>query len=519
MMLKKLFFSMAVLFATTCFAQQVIWSTPIDLSTSNSNTPDIKINENDIAVAVWVWNNGSFNVIQERHSFDGGINWTPPQVISTSTTHSRRPKVALNDNNLAIVLWGERDPSNDYRITESHCTLGVTSWTPRKYLSTAGNDSDYPKIALNNQGHAIGVWQYYNGSNYRIESNHSLDGSVNWTGNTFLSPNLFNAFEPEIAMNNNDQAIVLMRRNDGSNNLAEENHTSNAGASWSGANTLSDIGKDTNEISVDINESGIGLATWKISSGTPVYVQVRQTINAGNTWQPVINLNSSTNPFYFTQVQINDNNKAVATWALSDGSNPLLQTEYSIDGGANWSSPYFIPPLRATQKYPVLAMNNENIVAAFYGLDDGSDYLTQCAVSFDGGVTWPSTETISLAGADSTEFQITMNEKNIILGIWERNNAIQISYPISISYLNTATNTFTQRSLFQNQIINEITWDNLSYASYYKVYADANLTDLVYQGKDPYFYGGVKKGESKSYYIVYVDNTGNESLPTIVTIP
>ena len=80
-MVKNIFFIMTLIFVGLCHSQQVIWSTPqnISLSGHHSGSAQVVVNENRIAVAVWKSQIAGHDVIRESHSTDGGASWSPPR--------------------------------------------------------------------------------------------------------------------------------------------------------------------------------------------------------------------------------------------------------------------------------------------------------------------------------------------------------------------------------------------------------------------------------------------------------
>jgi hypothetical protein len=87
------------------------------------------------------------------------------------------------------------------------------------------------------------------------------------------------------------------------------------------------------------------------------------------------------------------------------------------------------------------------------------------------------------------------------------------SFPSSLTpYGKTKTTSF----LFQKDMVDEIYWNAIDTANYYKIY-DSNF-NLLYQGTDLRYYVHGEKESARKYYISWVGNSG-ESEKISLTIP
>ena len=522
-MLKNIFFIMTLIFIGICHSQQITWSSPYDLSASGEDNKQAKlmVNENGTAVAIWIRSDGTHDRIQESHSSNGGATWSTPKFISDAGQNADSPALAIN-NNVVIAVW-TRYNSTHYIIQEKHSTNGGIGWSTAQDLSLSGQNASAPDIALNDIGKSVVVWTRYDGSDWVIQERHSADGGASWPNPpTQRSTGGQDSYIPKVAMNNSDETIVIWQRSDSTHNLIRECYSPNAGTNWIGPQVLSTPGQNAAEAQVIINNNGVGIVVWKRNNGLYDVVQSIRSPDAGASWVALTDLSISTQDSYFPEIALNDNNNAVAIWTTYNGANYILKRKYSTDGGATWSAVYDLTPLgQSAQKYPQIVMNNNDVVVPFWALNNGTNFIAQAAVSFDGGISWAPTQDLSAPGQNTQSHQITMNNnRRDIIGIWRRSNGTNdIIQEVHVITLSVSGNQFSKRSLFQNQIVNELLWDAEPAAIFYRVYANVALTDLIYEGTDLYHYDGVKKGQIKTYYIVWVDGSGNESSPAVVNIP
>ena len=517
-MLKNIFFIMTLIFVGICHSQQITWSKPFTLSQTGlfAAEPEIMVNENGTIIAVWSINNGTNFVIQASRSTDGGRTWTNPQDLSETIAgeDARNPRLAINDNDAAIVIWEKRVGAN-IRVQRSYSTNGGVSWSSPPVEISPPGDADSTKLVFNNNGNAVAVWRLLSGGIYETEVSRSPDNGNNWSTTT-LSPIGITTENPDVCLNNSDEAIAIWEQTVGLDVLIRERHSANAGVSWTPVTDISPAGDDYTQGKIALNENSVGIVVWKIMSAGIQTVQMRNTLDAGVSWKPVQDLSVSQVGLYTPFITINNSNHAVAFWTRNISGNPIPETSYTKDSGGNWSTPRILSPNDSINDHPEITMNNNDIVVPLYAQKINAQLITQTSASFDGGVNWTIPQYISQPGADENFHDVTANDSNVILGIWDRDGIIQVSYA---TIINLSSSQFSQRSVFQNQLVNGITWQPSAGSILYRVYSDPSLTDLLYEGTDLYYYDGAKKGQSKTYYFVLVDSNGNESIAEVVTIP
>ena len=83
---------------------------------------------------------------------------------------SSRPQVAIDTNGNALAVWRQSDGTR-YNIWANRYTAG-TGWGTAALIETdnAGNAFD-PQVAIDTNGNALAVWQQYDGTRYNIWAN------------------------------------------------------------------------------------------------------------------------------------------------------------------------------------------------------------------------------------------------------------------------------------------------------------------------------------------------------------
>jgi uncharacterized protein YheU (UPF0270 family) len=126
--------------------------------------------------------------------------------------------VALSDNGEAVIVWGQSDGSTG-QIFRSEFRNG--SWTDPENgsdnISPDGQAAASPQVALNDNGEAVIVWYQSDGSKNQIFRSEYRDGL--WKDpkdlSDNLSPNGEYALIPQVGLNNNWDAVIVWQQFDG----------------------------------------------------------------------------------------------------------------------------------------------------------------------------------------------------------------------------------------------------------------------------------------------------------------
>lgn len=264
------------------------WSDPLDLMDNISPdgadavSPKVALSNNGEAVIVWQQSVGLDQQIF-RVERRGGV-WTEVQDlddnISPDGTIATQPQVVMNDHGEAIVVWRQTDGSTD-QIFLSEYRNGV--WTDPADLSDNispdGVDGDEhaetPQVAVDNQGDAVVVWTQYGGEQgglstriYRSERRegewmHPVDLSDS------ISPFGSNAMDPDVAMNNLGEALIVWRQSD--NQTFQTFLSEYRNGEWKDPQSLDDNislnGPPISEPRVVMNDVGDAVIVWVQSDG------------------------------------------------------------------------------------------------------------------------------------------------------------------------------------------------------------------------------------------------------------
>jgi mRNA-degrading endonuclease HigB of HigAB toxin-antitoxin module len=325
-------FTFATPLANSASYDVTILTSPINQNCTCTNGTGIICEANVSDVEVTCVNKGW------THPFDLTDN------ISPDAEDASVPKVAMDRNGNAIITWLESDGSND-QIFMSEYRSGTWSHPLdlADNISPNGQHAYNPQVAMDNNGNAIITWEQSDGSNVQIFKSEYRSGGWTHPANLAdnISPNGQNARYPEVAMDNNGNAIIAWYQSDGSNKQIFMSEYRSG--TWSHpldlADNISPDGQDAYDPQVAMDDNGNAIIAWYQSDGTKMQIFMSEYRSGGWAYPADLADNISPDGEHVSdpQVAMDDNGNAIITWAQSDGSNwQIFKSEYRSGG---WSHP------------------------------------------------------------------------------------------------------------------------------------------------------------------------------------
>ncbi|WP_457631877.1 hypothetical protein [Oceanithermus desulfurans] len=242
------------------------WTTPADLSDhlnsagTSAFRPNVAMNASGDALVAWWRYDGSFPVYGSEFR-DG--SWSVPIDLSNSVdfgSYYDPPQVALNGAGDAIVLWS---PGVIFKAERQN-----DSWTTPTDISDYLTRGDRARVALNDTGEAVAVWEQLDGATNRVYKAERQAGS--WTMPVDLADHLSlagtsPAYYPQVALNDAGDAVVVWMQQDGAGN-DQIYKAERRGGSWTTpvdlADHLSFAGGDAASLQVALNDAGDAVVVW-----------------------------------------------------------------------------------------------------------------------------------------------------------------------------------------------------------------------------------------------------------------
>src|SRR3989338_256576 len=126
-----------------------ISGTQLSASGQDAETPQLALNSNRQAVAIWSRSNGTNKIIQTCEKPSGG-KWSTPFDLSAEGQDAASPQIMMNPSGQAVALWVRSDGTTT-RIQAAMKLFGGT-WSTPVSLSASSQNAYLPLLALNDAG-------------------------------------------------------------------------------------------------------------------------------------------------------------------------------------------------------------------------------------------------------------------------------------------------------------------------------------------------------------------------------
>jgi hypothetical protein len=280
------------------------WTPAVNLSIGtalHSYSPKIILDNNGNINMVWesligeTTNEINYEVLYSR-STDNGATWTAPLMITHNFTDSRFPDITVDASGVLYVLWTE-EGSSSYDIYFTRSIDNGATWS--QHLNLTGNYafSSMPRIAVDSNGVLYSVWHsndpfVNNGINYIVYT-YSTTGGDSWTTPRVISNNVVHATVPDIALDTAGTIYLVWQEYDTSTSDIIFTSSGDYGNTWSQQISISAPSAFSVQPAIAIDTVGNLNVVWcdQITiSGTNNDVHFARSINAGETWAPLLNL-------------------------------------------------------------------------------------------------------------------------------------------------------------------------------------------------------------------------------------
>jgi len=416
------------------------WKYPTSLTDNispdgqNANSPKVAMDNKGNAIITWSQSDGS-HTQTFKSEYRNGI-WTNPSSLSDNISLDGQDiygtRVAMDNNGNAIIAWYQSDGANT-QVFKSEYRGGA--WTNPINLidniSPNGQNVYDVGVAMDNNGNAIITWRQYDGSYYRIFKSEYRGGV--WTNPVLLTDNISpggtTAYDPQVAMDDNGNAIITWRQSDGANYQIFMSEYRNG--VWTNPTSLTDNispdGQSAFGPQVAMDNNGNAIITWYQSNGTNEHIYKSEY--RGGVWHHPTDLTDSISQDVwsanasFPQVAMDDNGNAIITWQQDDNvpKTQIFKSEYR---GGVWHNPLNpsdnISPNGQNASSPQVAMdNNGNAIITWYQSDGSYNQIFKS--EYRGGVWYnPSnlTDNISPDGQNAYNPQVVMDNNGNAIIVW-----------------------------------------------------------------------------------------------------
>jgi len=315
-------------------------------STGNARRPEIAVDGNGNAVVIWTSDDGIRKDLWANR-YVKGAGWGKAELIETNNTGSVKgggptggPRVAMNEDGDAIAVWNQDDGIRD-NIWANRYAKG-TGWGKAELIETDNTGGAWwPHVAMDKNGNAIAVWRLFDGTRDNIWANRYIKGAGWGKAELIETDNTGSALNSRIAMDGSGNAIAVWQQNDGTrDNIWANRYVTGTG--WGKAELIGTVGTGTSgEPYVAMSEAGDAIAVWNLDDGVRDNIWANRYVK-GAGWGKAEVIEQGDGPKltqYFglggPRVAIDGNGNAIAVFRLSDGKRDNIWANRYVKG-AGW---------------------------------------------------------------------------------------------------------------------------------------------------------------------------------------
>ncbi len=262
-------------------------------------------------------------------------SWTHPadlnDNISRDGTDAYISDAAMDSSGNAVIVWGQSDGSDD-QIFKSENRNG--SWQHPSGLgdniSPDGSKARYPEVAMDNNDNTIIVWEQVDGADYQLFKSE-------YRGNAWANPANINdtlsvpegpspwGISYDVAVDDNGNAIVAWYQKDnaGNDRVFKSEYRSGAWVHPSGVGDAINAALGsmiTAFVTVAMDNNGNAIIAW---DQYDTNMSIFKSEYRGGSWTHPANLSDHINPnggndAYYGRVAMADNGSAVIAWYHED---------------------------------------------------------------------------------------------------------------------------------------------------------------------------------------------------------
>jgi hypothetical protein len=399
------------------------WGEPALLeldNTGSTSSPQIAINGSGNANAVWVQSDSDAIYSIWGNSFNG-TTWGTAELLELEDGMASSPQVATDSSGNAVAVWSQRDENGHFNILAA--SFNGTSWGANaQVIDNAAGKASFPQIAVDRRGNAIAVWhQQAENSVTDIWANR-FNGTT-WGTAELIDPIPGAAFNPQIAFDENQDAIVVWRQTAGAFDNIYAIRFNALGGTWGQTEVIDREDGDASAPKIAFGVgSGDAIAVWQQSNGNGDSIWANRF--NGTTWGTAELIGSEVGNASSPQIAINSNVAAIAVWEQQDGIFKSIWANRSNRNG--WFEAKSIETGDAGDAFrPQIAIDSSgNAIAVWHQNDSTRNNLW--ANRF--GTTWGTAKLIETDDSGSATFpQIAIDGSGNGIAVWSQRDGFVAS--------------------------------------------------------------------------------------------
>jgi hypothetical protein len=294
--------------------------------------------------------------------------WLTPQTLSEPGKDASQQRVAFDQGGDAIAVWESSGGPEPVIMAAARPAGG--DFTSPQMLSDPSAFSTSPEVAADAQGDAVAVWLRFDGVNARVQAAYRPAGGSFGAPQT-LSAAGYEAREPRVAMNAAGEAVIVWSLGSG---LSEEAQAVSAasGGVFGAAQDLTGFTEAASLPQVALDSHGDAIAVWEGWDGANIRIQETSRPAGGSFGAPEF-LSAAGNNAGTPQITFDSSGNALAVWRFDGSPASTIQSDYRPDGGPFSAAQTVSTPSSAPAQAPQAAFDAQGDGIVAWQQSDGSE--------------------------------------------------------------------------------------------------------------------------------------------------
>ena len=345
------------------------------------------------------------------------------------TTSAFEPQITVNDQGTAAAIWSQM-PDSSAVSSIWHSAFDGSEWGAAEMISNnqAGGSALSPQLGIDGSGNIIAVWIEHDGANQRVLTNTYNSANEEWLSSplTLSSSMAGDAMQVSLSVTPEGQAMLVWSQEvSGVFQAYARRYIKNNEFEWGPVERIDLLTNDPGEsgqigkpvIAIDVNNDVF--AIWQQHDGTRNNIWINRF--AGGVWAGALELDEDNADVSDPFVVVGSDNQAFATW-VKDGK--IIVRPFSLEAG--WGD-FDEISLGIAAANPLISFDREgNAMAIWAGGAASGDIFTNRFSKLTSNWAGPKLiENISNKGQSAT--LVPLLEDGRMLSIWSHFNGEHFS--------------------------------------------------------------------------------------------
>ena len=389
----------------------------------------------------------------DGESSQASSNWGAAEIIQTGTSEAMFPQVAVDENGGAVAVWHQDNGLGTNNIWANHYNADTKKWGTAQIIQASEDEALYPQVAVDPGGNAVAVWcQFYSPGIYNIWASRYDAGEGTWGTSQIIQTGTADAMYPQIAVDSSGNAIAVWYQDDGSVHYNTWANRYDADTGTWGTSVLIE-GKSEGAVGprVAIDTDGNAVSVWcQLSSPTEYSIFANRYDSALGTWEGAEIIQAGTTDALYPDVAIDTNGNAIAVWYQDDGTGSyrIFANRYDAATGM-WENPMIIQVGSGDAAYPKVAVDTSGNAIAVWYQDDGTGSYRIWANRYDTALgTWGTAGVIQSGSGDAESPRVAVDTNGNAVAVWYQDDGT-VNYNIWANRFDAASGTWGTAVLIQ----------------------------------------------------------------------